>query len=268
MKSSWEIGATLGEEFREILHFDQIEIDRPDRHHRMRLHYMDRLRVVVSIIKRNFPEPEGIKVGDFGCAQGNTSLILAELGYQVYATDINPAYVEYSKRKYEGGNIQWIVSNIRDLVFPADLLDVAILGETLCFFPDPETIVKRVMGYLRAGGLLIITSDNGHRFRMPALSLREFREGERRERLAAKQFIASTLFTLTPEEFTKFVMPPNAVLVEETYCGGTILINKYSQSVVQLLPLSWAESCNRLSCKIPLLNRWIANNLCLVLRKQ
>ena len=37
----------------------------------------------ITILERKLPIPEQIKIGDFACAQGNISLILAELSYKV-----------------------------------------------------------------------------------------------------------------------------------------------------------------------------------------
>ncbi|MBI4463150.1 MAG: methyltransferase domain-containing protein [Acidobacteria bacterium] len=268
MKSSWELGASLGNEFQEILHFDQLEIDRPDRHHRMRLHYMELIREVVSTVRRYFPEPERTKVGDFGCAQGNTSLILAESGYPVYAIDINPVYVEYSKRKHERGKIEWIVSSIEALELPSDFLDAAILGEIIIACAYPQKIVEKALRHVRPGGLLIITVPNGHRIRMPSPTLHQIVESGTQAELEQRQFGSETLFRLRPCDFEKFVMPPNATLLQYTYCGGTLLINRYSQRIIRLLPLAVVEWANRFASKVPLLNRVTSHNLCLVLQKR
>jgi len=107
----------LEAKYHEILDFDKREIDNPDKYHPTRLYYLGRITKVIQLIRREFPDPSGIKIGDFASAQGNIGLILAEMGHKVFVIDINPTFIEYSKMKYERGKVEYIVANIEDLEF-------------------------------------------------------------------------------------------------------------------------------------------------------
>ena len=128
MKNCYSIENKLDAKFAKILNHDKNEIDNPIKNHYMRINYMNRLQTIISLIKRMFPTPTQVKVGDFACAQGNMSLSLAEEGYDVLAIDINPIFIEYSKMKYEFGNIEWICEDLNDLDSLTKMLDIAIVG--------------------------------------------------------------------------------------------------------------------------------------------
>jgi 2-polyprenyl-3-methyl-5-hydroxy-6-metoxy-1,4-benzoquinol methylase len=107
---------------------------------------------VITVIKAFFLETSGVTVGEFGCAQANMSLLLAESGYEVYAIDVNLSFLEYSRLKWEKGDIKWILGNIDNLAIPELSLDVAILGEVVEHCAYPEEIVEKVFGIVRPGG--------------------------------------------------------------------------------------------------------------------
>ena len=148
MKNSHILQKELSFEYHTIMECDLIEIDNVDLHNPIRLNYLDRLRLCLNIIQSKFPDPKDISIGDFACAQGNIGLSLAELGYNVFAVDINPVFINYSKKKYEKGNIQWIVSEISDLTIKPDSLDVVIIGELIEHCAYPEEIIKKILEFV------------------------------------------------------------------------------------------------------------------------
>ncbi|MBI4464972.1 MAG: class I SAM-dependent methyltransferase [Acidobacteria bacterium] len=266
MKSVWAIEQELGDEFQTILQFDRQQIDNPDKYYRERLQYLDRLRVVFSILKGNFPNPEVTRVGDFGCAQGNFSLLLAESGYDVVAVDANPLFVEYSKRKYEKGKVQWIVGEIETLQFPSSFLDAAILGEIITTCQTPEALLAQVLRFVRPGGILIVTLPNASRIRMDLPAWRRFRNTREPGGSGAMPIGINHLFKMDLEDLQD-VVSPQAVLVEAQYCCSTILINKYSQWLIRLFPVSWIQSAIQSLAGIPIINQKTFHNLCVVFRK-
>ncbi len=141
-----EISSGLTPDQKRLFDHDLFEIDNPDEHHIGKLYYMDRFSKIIGLVERYYPDSKGIRVGELGCAQGNFSLLLVERGYSVYALDINKEFIDYSKLKYEQGEIQWINTNV-DIDFLSELLEgrlnVIILGELLehCAYPE-EIILK------------------------------------------------------------------------------------------------------------------------------
>lgn len=268
MKSSWNLGKELCEKYQKILNYDRNEIDNPDKYNPLRLMYIDRIRTVISIIRKNFTASKEIKIGDFGCAQGNTSLTLAELGYKVYATDINPVFIEYSKMKYEKGEIEWIVGNIDDLGLPANFLDAAITGEVIEHCAYPEEIVEKIISFVRPGGLLIFTTPNGSRIRTNLPTFEQVLEKGKRKVFEQRQFGPDGehhLFLFKLEEI-KYIIK-DVSIIEEGYCGSTILANKYSHPFLKLFPITLVEWAISILSRIPIVNRKTFNNLYVVLKK-
>jgi len=105
-----------------IIEFDKNEIDNPIHYHPLKLAYMDRINFIIDYIKKNYT-PINIEIAEFGCAQANMSLLLAQEGYETFAIDIDEEFIEYSKKKYEFGKITWICSNIEDLSIEKTFFD-------------------------------------------------------------------------------------------------------------------------------------------------
>ncbi len=281
MKNSYDIEKSLDTlKYQEILKYDKLEIDNPDKRHPLRLMYLDRIWTIVNIVKRLFPAPKGISIGDFACAQANVGLILAEVGYKIYAVDINPVFIEYAKMKYEKGNIEWIVSNILDLELPADSLDCAIIGELIEHCAYPEELVEKILEWIRPNGYLILTTPNGSMFmrkfisKLPTFS--QVLKKEKRNKFNEIQFGpsgADHLFVFRLDEI-KYIMPENARILEKGYCGGTgfniitrYILEKTSWNLFKIFPLRFLELCTRIFSKLPLINQKIYCNIFVVIKK-
>jgi 2-polyprenyl-3-methyl-5-hydroxy-6-metoxy-1,4-benzoquinol methylase len=269
VRSSWSIVEDSKHDFRRLLSADRLEIDCPNEWSRQRLHYLDRVRRISWMVKTNFPLPTETVIGEFGCAHGNVSLLLAECGYQVYAVDINPAFIEYSRRKYERGIVEWIVGNIETLNFASDFLDAAIIGEVLSVCADPETILQRVIGFVRRGGLVIVTVPNGKQIRSPWPRPGEVTRVRPRQLDHKQQFSPDeydNLRSFALEDIMR-MLPPNVSIAKTAYCGSTLLINKYSAFLFRRMPIGLVRLFIGLVSKTPLMNQKTCYNICVVLRK-
>jgi 2-polyprenyl-3-methyl-5-hydroxy-6-metoxy-1,4-benzoquinol methylase len=267
MKNSWDLKAALDPELNGIANYDRNEIDALRWFSYVRLHYLDRIETVISIVKRAFPQAKGIKIAEVGCAQANMSLLLAESGYRTFAIDIDPRFLKYSRAKYEKGDVQWIAGDINGLQFSPGFFDVAILGEIVTLWAYPERLLEKVMYLLRPGGLAIVTMPNGSRIRFKHARFPGGGENATRRRLTLRQFGMDHLFKLTPHEFLN-LLPQAAEVVDWGYCGSTILVNKYSERIVGLFPEVVVRSAIRMLSHWPVLNRTTYNSLYFVLRKE
>ena len=153
MKSSWTFGPDLDAKYWSLRDEDRNEHDNPDRYSSVRIKYYDRIEKVISIIKKNFPNPSGTRVGDFGCGQGNVALMLAESGYETYAVDMNPVCIEYSKMKHERGKIQWFATKFDDLNFPVNLFDAVVMAEEVGAYKPDHRMFQSAIEVLAAMGV-------------------------------------------------------------------------------------------------------------------
>src|SRR5205085_11297586 len=61
----------------------------------------------------------GARILDIAAAQGNFSLALAELGFDVTWNDLRADLADYLRLKYESGQLQFAPSNAFDSQFPS-----------------------------------------------------------------------------------------------------------------------------------------------------
>ncbi|MCG2661662.1 MAG: methyltransferase domain-containing protein, partial [Kiritimatiellae bacterium] len=218
-----------------------------------------------------YPDPFAAAVGDFGCAQGNLSLLLAEEGYEIYAVDINPKFIEYARLKHERGVIHWIQGGIDDeLAIPRESLDVVVLGEVVEHCAFPEKVVHNASRYLKRGGLMLITTPNGSRIKstLPTFST-VLGEGHRRK-YTERQFGPDQkdhLFQFTLKE-TRYLIPEQGALVEWGYAGTSRLVtNRVSRHFLRFLPVAAIKKGLRALAHVPWINARTCESIFVVLRK-
>lgn len=271
MKNSFELEKNIDKKFKEIIEIDKRDIDNPNKFTPIRLDYIDRLRETISIIQKFFPKTSNINIGDFACAQGNLSLILAELGYNVYAFELDSNLIEYSKLKYERGNIKWINENINNLNFSEKRFDIAIAGELIEHCAYPKDIIKRIFSLVQPGGFLLITTPNGSRIFNNLPNYEEVISKQMQRDLEKRQFgaLGNTHLFLFKLKELKNIIPKKGLVIETGYLGGSILINKYSLIFLKLFfSYQFIEYLTRIFSKIPILNKKFFNNFYVLIKKK
>ena len=79
------------------------------------------LRLLTEVL-----EP-GARILDVAAAQGNFSLVLAEMGYRVTWNDLRTELADYVRLKHERGVIEFAPGNAFELSFPA-LFDAVLIS--------------------------------------------------------------------------------------------------------------------------------------------
>lgn len=124
--------------------------------------YTTRMGKVLDLIQQVIPP--NAKVLDIAAAQGNYSLSLAELGYDVTWNDIRSELADYVKLKYEHGTIHFAPGNILEIDFNHSY-DLCLMGEIVEHVAYPDRLLKRVIQLIKPGGYIIMTTPNGSYFR-------------------------------------------------------------------------------------------------------
>jgi len=251
-----------------IAEFDKTEIDNPNAYSLSKINYRNRINKVISIIEKRFKPSQNIKIADFGCAQGNISLMLAEMGYKVFAIDIREDFLEYSKLKYEKGDIEWIVLNIEDCEFDEKFFDVIVMGELVEHCAFPERIIDKVFKFLKKNGLLILTTPNGQHIRNKSLATFSSLSKKDKESLQKRQFGPNGvdhLFLFTVGDL-KLLLPANSKIVNKGYIG-TAVLNKFTIVFFKLLPIPLVYAVIRFFEKIPFINMFLSSGIYCVIKK-
>ena len=153
--------------------FDLREIDAPDQRSHFALKYVGRLEAVLAALRKGLP-PGGL-VLEVGCAQGNSSLRLAEEGFRAVALDLLPQAVGYALKKRECGTLWGVCGSVEALPLRDACCDGIYVGELLEHCAEPAEMLQRAARCLKPGGVMVITTMNGEWFGSPDATYREAR---------------------------------------------------------------------------------------------
>lgn len=113
----------------------------------------------------------GARIIDIGAAQGNFSLLLAEMGFDVTWNDLRGELVGYVRLKHERGALHFAVGNAFELCFPTPF-DAVLIGEIIEHVAHPDELLFKAAQLVRPGGCIVMTTPNGGylRNRLPRFS--------------------------------------------------------------------------------------------------
>jgi 2-polyprenyl-3-methyl-5-hydroxy-6-metoxy-1,4-benzoquinol methylase len=110
--------------------------------------------------------PPGARILDLAAGQGNFSLALAELGFDVTWNDLRAELADYVRMKHERGQIAFAAGNAFELNFPS-LFDAVLITEVIEHVAHPDDFLAKAAGLVRPGGYIIMTTPNGGYFKNP-----------------------------------------------------------------------------------------------------
>ncbi|MEO5754463.1 MAG: methyltransferase domain-containing protein [Chthoniobacterales bacterium] len=108
--------------------------------------------------------PPGARILDIAAAQGNFSIGLAEMGYEVTWNDMRSDLAGYVRLKREIGTIHFAPGNAFHLE-PSQLFDGVLITEIIEHTAHPDQLLARTAQLVRPGGYVIMTTPNGAYFR-------------------------------------------------------------------------------------------------------
>jgi len=113
----------------------------------------------------------GARILDVAAAQGNFSLALAELGFDVTWNDLRAELADYVRLKHENGKITFAAGNAFELAFPS-LFDAVLITEIIEHVAHPDDFLAKAAVLVRPGGYVVMTTPNGGYFknRLPKFS--------------------------------------------------------------------------------------------------
>lgn len=123
--------------------------------------YAERRRHTLELVRHAAMPPASVL--DVAAGQGNFTLALAELGYEVTWNDLRADLADYVRLKHERGIVHYAPGNILDLDFRARF-DIALITEVIEHVAHPDAFLARVAEAVVPGGHVVMSTPNGGYF--------------------------------------------------------------------------------------------------------
>jgi 2-polyprenyl-6-hydroxyphenyl methylase/3-demethylubiquinone-9 3-methyltransferase len=124
--------------------------------------YQNRRRTTLRLLT-DVLEP-GARILDIAAGQGNFSLALAELGFDVTWNDLRADLADYVRLKYERGQLRFAPGNALELQCPS-LFDAVLITEIIEHVAHPDDLLAKAATLVRPGGYVVMTTPNGEYFK-------------------------------------------------------------------------------------------------------
>jgi SAM-dependent methyltransferase len=117
-----------------------------------------RLHFIVNSVQKL--DNKAAKILDIGCGNGNISLALGALGFEVLGIDIDPKSIQLAASRNSFPNVSFQVL-AADSIAMEGAYDAIICSEVLEHLAEPELLSNNIYRILRPGGVLVATVPNG-----------------------------------------------------------------------------------------------------------
>jgi len=110
---------------------------------------------VIQIILDNAGVKPGVRVLDVACGTGVLIPDYLERGVEsVTGVDISGEMIRIAREKFPQENVEFICADVENA--PLDEYDVIMVYNAFPHFPEPEELIKSLVGHLAIGGSLTI----------------------------------------------------------------------------------------------------------------
>ncbi|MDJ0734435.1 MAG: methyltransferase domain-containing protein [Nostocaceae cyanobacterium] len=225
--------------------------------------YANRRQHILDVIKK-VAQP-GAKILDVAAGQGNFSLSLAELGYEVTWNDLREELIDYVKLKWEYGTIHYAPGNVFTLGFDSQF-DVVLIAEIIEHVAHPDEFLKKIAQMVKPGGYIVMSTPNGEYFqnRLPKFS--ECPDPSQFESIQFQPNSDGHIFLLHLDEIEFLAKQANLSIIETKLFNNT-LTNGYLKLryLLDFMPRKFIDQFEIFTNYIPpLMQRKIHNSMVVV----
>jgi 2-polyprenyl-3-methyl-5-hydroxy-6-metoxy-1,4-benzoquinol methylase len=258
--------AAWPESWRVSYHFDQLEVYGSRRHLGYSYAYDVRKKRILDFIQA--VATSGDRILDVAGAQGNFSIALARLGYEVTWNDIRHDLIDFVKMKYSGPGIEFRPGNLFELECNRQY-DVALVAEVIEHVAHPDQFLSRVAEFVHPGGYVVLTTPNGRYIRN---QLPRFSDCTDFSCLESAQFgpdAADHIFLLHPDEILTLAQRSGLEAVKlEMFTNPLTTGYAGTGPLLRVLPRSMVDFVERTSQRFPRgVSERVNTQLAVVLRK-
>ena len=211
--------------------------------------YQKRRRETIRLLSEVMPR--GARILDVAAAQGNFSLTLAEMGYEVTWNDMREELADYVRLKHERGQLTFAPGNVFEIK-PGFLFDGVLITEIIEHMAHPDEFLARVAQLVRPGGYIVMTTPNGAYFRNNLPKFSECSDPAIYEDLQFAPDSDGHIFLLHPEEIEP--LATSAGLEMEKFALFTNPLTSghvKTKLLLQTLPKRMVDGIESLTAQLP-----------------
>lgn len=244
-----ELQETWPETWKTTYPFDQAELYGESQTRGHTYAYQNRFRKTLELI--NEVLPTGARILDIAAAQGNYSLSLAELGYDVTWNDLRGDLSGYVQLKHEHGKIAFAPGNAFEIVFPS-CFDAILITEIIEHVAHPDDFLAKCASLVRSGGYVFMTTPNGGYFRNTLPKFSECPDPSVYETVQFKPNADGHIFLLHADEVETLadrvgLRLDKFILFTNSLTSGHIK----TEPLLKVLPKKIVDAVERLTCVLP-----------------
>jgi 2-polyprenyl-3-methyl-5-hydroxy-6-metoxy-1,4-benzoquinol methylase len=204
------------------------------------------LRLLAKVLK------PGARILDVAAAQGNFSLALAEMGYEVTWNDLQVELADYVRLKHEYGMVYFAPGNVFELNF-STLFDAVLITEIIEHVAHPDEFLAKIARLVKPGGHIVMTTPNGAYIRNKLPKFSDCPDPRIYESVQFKPNSDGHIFLLHPEEVQTLALRAG-LEVEEIALFTNPLTNGHMkmEHLLQVLPIGVVKGIEKAGQKLPL----------------
>ena len=211
--------------------------------------YQNRKQRTLEAIKP-LVEP-GSRILDLAAAQGNFSLALAELGFDVTWNDLRADLVDYVRQKQDFGTVSYAVGNAFELNFEASF-DLVLIAEVIEHMAHPDEFLEKVASLVKPGGYVVMTTPNGGYFRNKLPRFSDFSDTSQFEAIQFQPDGSGHIFLLHADEIELLSKKAGLVLRKsELFTNSLTNAHMKLGILLRVLPKSFVDALDRLTSALP-----------------
>ncbi|MEC4803543.1 MAG: methyltransferase domain-containing protein [Jaaginema sp. PMC 1079.18] len=245
-----ELPENAPQTWHEVYYYDLIEIYGEKRILGHTYAYQNRRRIVIDLIQK-VAQP-GAKILDVAAAQGNYSLLLAEMGYDVTWNDLRTDLIDYVKLKHEKGSIQFAPGNCFDLGFDSEF-DIVIITEIIEHVAHPDDFLQKIAQLVKPGGYIVMTTPNGEYIRHNLPKFSDCPNPSQFEELQFQPNSDGHIFLLHEDEIRPLIEAAGLNLIEfKLYTNSLTNGHVKTEYLLKILPRFIVDSLEQFTETLPL----------------
>lgn len=193
----------------------------------------------------------GARILDVAAAQGNFSITLAEMGYNVTWNDLREDLADYVRLKQQRGKIDFAPGNAFELNFPAPF-DAVLIAEIIEHVAHPDEFLQKAAHLVKPGGYIVMTTPNGAFFRNALPKFSECADPSVFEAVQFKPNGDGHIFLIHPDEI-KPLAAQAGLEVEKIVLFNNPLTNGFMkmENVLRVLPQGVVNSIELATQHLP-----------------